>query len=289
MTVATEPVGILVRRWRERRNRSQLDVASAAELSTRHLSFIETGRSRPSPTMIEKICDELDVPLRERNVLHLAAGFAPAHAERAFTDLGAARSAVEAVLGGLEPNPAMAVNVRWELLAVNRSARGFLAGVPEKLIIPPGNVLTATLHPDGLRDRIVNLADWQRHVINRVRRQLARTRADGLAELLAELESYPDPGPATSTGPAAQRADDLAMPLRLRTDAGELSLLYTLTVFGAPRDVTLDEIAIETFFPADEASATALRAAASGVASGDHHRDGLVDVVGDVDDVQVRG
>jgi transcriptional regulator with XRE-family HTH domain len=286
MTLANEPVGALVRRWRERRHRSQLDVALAADLSARHLSFIETGRSTPSRAMIERICDELDVPLRDRNSFHLAAGFAPAHAERAYTDLGAARAAVESVLAGLEPNPAMAVNVRWELLAANRAAFAFLAEVPEELIKPPGNVLRATLHPDGLRDRIVNLAAWQQHVLHRVRRQLGRTSAAGVADLLAELESYPTPGGTELTQQAS--TDDLVVPLRLTTEYGELSLLYTLTVFGAPRDVTLDEIAIETFFPADERTAALLRRfSASGVASGNHHGDGLVDIVGDVNDVEV--
>ncbi|MCL2728541.1 MAG: helix-turn-helix transcriptional regulator [Actinomycetia bacterium] len=263
--VDDEPVGMLVRRWRERRRRSQLDVAVAANLSTRHLSCIETGRAMPSRTMIERLCDELEVPLRERNALHLAAGFAPAHPERPLAGLGAARDAVHAVLSGHEPNPAMAVNVRWELLAANRAAGAFLEGLPPALCAPPVNVLRATLHPDGLSRRIVNRAQWHGHVLRRVRRQLARTGAAGLAGLLAELESYPvaadgvrdraGRGDGNSTGPV----NDLAMPLRLATAHGELALLYTTTVFGSPRDVTLDEIALEAFFPADAATAELLR------------------------------
>lgn len=263
MTTTTEPVGALVRRWRERRRRSQLDVSLAAGLSTRHLSCIETGRANPSRDMIRRLCDELDVPLRERNALYLAAGFAPAHPERALADLGAARAAVEAVLAGHEPNPALAVNVRWELLAANRAMGLFLGAGAGEPADPPFNVLKATLHPDGLAGRIRNLPQWRAHVLRRVRRQLDRTSAAGLAELLAELESYPAPradaGEVSPPGPA----DDLVVPLLLSTEYGELALLYTTTVFGSPRDVTLDEIAIETFFPADPGTAATMRALAA--------------------------
>ncbi|WP_210943671.1 helix-turn-helix domain-containing protein [Streptomyces sp. MK37H] len=189
MTTTTEPVGVLLRSWRQRRRRSQLDVSLAAELSTRHLSCIETGRAKPSREMIRRLCDELDV-LRERNALYLAGGFAPVHPERALADLGAACAAVEAVLTGREPNPALAVNVRWELLAANRVMGVFLGDVTGESARPPLNVLRATLHPDGLSGRIRNLGQWRAHVLRRVRRQLERTSAAGLAELLAELESF---------------------------------------------------------------------------------------------------
>lgn len=263
-TTTTEPVGALLRRWRERRRRSQLDVSLAAELSTRHLSCVETGRANPSRDMIRRLCDELEVPLRERNALYLAGGFAPVHTERDFADLGAARAAVDAVLTGLEPHPALAVDVRWELVAANRAAELFLGGAGGSAK-QPLNVLKATLHPDGLAPRIRNLAQWRAHVLRRVRRQLERTAADGLAELLAELEGYPAPtadaaGPSVD-GPADGPADDLVVPLRLASEYGELALLYTTTVFGSPRDVTLDEIAIETFFPADPRTAELMRAA----------------------------
>jgi transcriptional regulator with XRE-family HTH domain len=256
-----EPVGMLMRRWRERRHRSQLDVSLAAEMSARHLSYIETGRANPSRSMIERLCEELEVPLRERNRFYLAAGFAPVHGEKPFEDLGVARAAVDSVLTGLEPNPAAAVNVRWELLAANGAMATFLGGLPEELTRPPLNMLRATLHPEGLAPRVRNLEQWRAHHLRRVRRQLARTAAAGLAELLAELESYPAPAP-DRTAVAAARADadnDLVHPLRIATDHGELALLYTATVFGSPRDVTLDEIAIETFFPADATTATLLR------------------------------
>ncbi|MFC9116559.1 MULTISPECIES: helix-turn-helix domain-containing protein [Streptomyces] len=258
MTTTTAPVGAQLRQWRERRRRSQLDVSLAAELSTRHLSCVETGRANPSRDMIRRLCDELDVPLRERNPLYLAAGFAPVHGERAFADLGAARAAVEAVLTGHEPNPALAVNVRWELLAANRAMEQFLGDVGREPSEPPFNVLKATLRPDGMAGRIRNLAEWRAHVLRRVRRQLERTADVGLAELLAELESYPAP-PRTDPPAPAGEANDLVVPLHLASEHGELALLYTTTVFGSPRDVTLDEIAIETFFPADRDTAALMR------------------------------
>jgi transcriptional regulator with XRE-family HTH domain len=263
MTVTTEPVGALVRRWREQRRRSQLDVSLAADVSTRHLSYVETGRATPSRDMIERLCDELEVPLRERNAFYLGAGFAPAYPERPYVDLGAAREAVEAVLRGLEPNPSLAVNLRWEMLAANDAMAAFLEGVPPSLLARPVNVLRATLHPDGLAPRIVNLAEWRDHVLRRVRRQWERTGSPDLGELLAELASYPAPDHGAAS--PADRGDDLVIPLRLATDFGELALLYTTTVFGAPRDVTLDEIAVETFFPADAATADALRGLAAAV------------------------
>lgn len=250
--------GALVRRWRTRRHRSQLDVAVSAGISTRHLSYVETGRSTPSRAMIERICDELDVPLRDRNEIYLAAGLAPAHPERPLTDLGPARAAVDAVLAGHEPNPAVAVNVRWDVLAANRAMQRFLADLPPALAGPPLNVLRATLHPEGLARRLRDGARWRAGLLRRVRRQHERVGDPALAELLAELESYPPPPGGDGDG----AADDIAVPLRLAVDGGELSFLYTVTVFGSPRDVTLDEIAVETFFPADDATREALAALA---------------------------
>lgn len=256
MTITHEPVGDLVRRWRERRRRSQLDVSIAAEVSARHLSFIETGRARPSAEMIERLCDELQVPLRERNGFYLAAGFAPVYPERPLADLGVARAAVEAVLSGHEPNPAMAINVRWELMAANRSMQVFFQSVPADLLEEPVNVLRAMLHPRGMARQVRNYGQWRAGMLRRVRRQLDHTGAEGLAELLAEVESYPAPDGQVG---AALAENDLVLPTVLVTEYGDLSLHHALTVFGAARDVTLDEIAIETFFPADTASARLLR------------------------------
>lgn len=258
MTVTQEPVGELVRRWRQRRRRSQLDVSIAAGVSARHLSFIETGRAQPSRDMLERLCDELDVPLRERNSFYLAADFAPPYAERPLADLGIARSAVDAVLTGHEPNPAMAVNVRWDLLAANDTMRVLLGDLDEQFLGRPVNVLRAMLHPDGMAKRVRNYAQWRAAMMRRVRRQLDRTAADGLAGLLEEIQSYP--APSDGAGGAGSSPDnDLVTPTVLVTEHGDLSLHHALTVFGAARDVTLDEIAIETFFPADDRSADLLR------------------------------
>lgn len=210
--------------------------------------------------MIERICDELEVPLRHRNRLYLAAGYAPVHPERPFVDLGAAKEAVRAVLGGLEPNPAVAVNVHWDVLAVNDAMHAFLEGLPVELARPPLNILRATLHPDGLAGQVSNLAAWRAHVLRRVRRQLERTSAEGLRALLTELASYPAGGTAAVASGAA--GAELVVPLQLNTTYGTLSLLYSTTVFGSSKDVTLDELAIETFFPADAATARVLRALA---------------------------
>ena len=208
--------------------------------------------------MIERLCDELDVPLRERNVFYLAAGFAPPYAERPLADLGVARAAIDAVPTGHEPNPAMAVNVRWDLLAANHAMRALLGDLGETSSGQPVNVLRAMLHPDGMAKRVRNYAQWRAAMMRRVRRQLERTAADGLAELLEEVQSYP--APQGEAGGAGEITDnDLVTPTVLVTEHGDLSLHHALTVFGAARDVTLDEIAIETFFPADDRSADLLR------------------------------
>ncbi|MGY0501412.1 helix-turn-helix transcriptional regulator [Nocardia sp. FBN12] len=261
-------VGSLLRQWRQRRRRTQLELSLAAGLSARHLSFVETGRAVPSREMIERLCDELEVPLRARNHLHLCAGYAPVHTERPLRDLGRVRVAVEAVLAGHEPNPAVVVDARWNLLSANRTMTGFLAAVPAHLREPHTNMLRATLHPDGLAGQIRNHGQWREHTLRRVRRQLDRIADPALADLLAELESYPV---ATDSGEIAGRLDaDVCTPMLLDTEAGPLSLLYAVTVFGSPRDVTLDEIAVEMFFPADDNTRRVLAAmsASSGVLVG---------------------
>lgn len=216
--------------------------------------------------MIERLCGELDVPLRERNNFYLSAGFAPTYAERPLAELGVARAAVDAVLTGHEPNPAMAINVRWELLAANQAMQALFGDLDEKFLEQPVNVLRAMLHPDGMAKRVRNYEQWRAGTLRRVRRQLERTAADGLAELLKELESYPAPsGRANNAGTIPD--NDLVTPTVLATEHGNLSLHHALTVFGAARDVTLDEIAIETFFPADDQSAKLLRTLTDGQAA----------------------
>lgn len=252
---AAPTAGELLRTWRQRRRRSQLDLATAADVSTRHLSFVETGRSIPSRTMIQRLCDELDVPLRDRNDVYLAAGLAPVHRRRPLAELGPVLDAVDAVLLGHEPNPAVAVDSRWDMLGSNRAMDRFLADLPPMLAEPPLNMLRVTLHPDGLARAVLNGPQWRAHVLRRVRRQLDRTADPGLADLLAELSGYPvQPGED-----APSPAGDVVAPLLLATPAGTLALLYTVTVFGSPRDVTVDEIAVETFFPADDATRALLQ------------------------------
>jgi transcriptional regulator with XRE-family HTH domain len=257
---ATRPIGDLLREWRQRRRLSQLDFAVEAEISSKHLSFLETGRSRPSRDMLLKLVDLLDVPLRERNTLLIAAGFAPMFTERKLDDpsLQTARAAMEMVLKGHEPYPAVAVDRHWTLLAANRAVAPMLVGISPALLEPPMNVLKASLHPDGLAPRIVNLAQWRSHLFARLKRQIEISADAVLIELLKELSEYPAPQ-VTSRSVEADSANAFVVPLRLATPTGVLSFISTTTVFGTPIDVTLSELALESFFPADAATAAALR------------------------------
>jgi transcriptional regulator with XRE-family HTH domain len=256
MVTSAPPVGDLVREWRQRRRLSQLDLALKADVSARHLSFVETGRAQPSRDMVLHLAEQLDVPLRERNTLLLAAGFAPGFPERPLQDpaLAGARDAVERVLAGHEPYPAIAVDRGWNLVAANRAIAPFLACVAPALQQPPVNVLRASLHPEGMASRIANLAEWRAHIFARLRRQIDITGDAGLVELLGELRAYPAP-----PDPAAPDELSIVVPLRFLSPAGPLNLISTTMVFGTPLDVTLSELAIETFFPADAAAAATLR------------------------------
>jgi transcriptional regulator with XRE-family HTH domain len=258
MQTESLPVGNLLRQWRQRRRMSQLDLALGAEISARHLSFVETGRSVPSREMLLHLAERLEVPHRERNALLLAAGYAPAFRERPLSDpaLDAAREAVERLLAAHEPYPALAVDRHWSMLAHNRAAARLFTGIAPALLQPPVNVLRLSLHPDGAAPRIANLAEWRAHVFARLGRQIELTADPVLADLLRELRAYPAPeGPP----PAGEPRHEVVVPLQLVTPAGVLSLLSTTTVFGTPVDVTLAELALETFLPADAASAALLR------------------------------
>ncbi|WP_315726282.1 MULTISPECIES: helix-turn-helix transcriptional regulator [unclassified Bradyrhizobium] len=249
-------VGEHLRQWRQRRHLSQLDLALDAEISARHLSFVETGRAAPSRDMVLKLAERLDVPLRERNVLLVAAGYAPAFQQRPLDDpaLKAAREAMHLVLKAHEPNPALAVDRHWNLVAANRMIAPLLAGIPERLLAPPLNVLRVALHPEGLAARTVNLAEWCGHLLERLHRQCEATADADLLTLYQELKSYPIPA---RSGPVA--TDSVAIPLRLRVGADVLSFFSTTMVFGTPVDITLSELALETFFPADELTAARLK------------------------------
>ena len=246
-------VGPLLREWRQRRRLSQLDLALDADVSTRHLSYVETGRSRPSAEMVLHLAERLDVPLRERNQLLLAAGYAPAYGQRDLDEpaMGPVREALDRVLAGHEPYPALAVDRHWGLVAMNRAVGVLLAGVAAHLLEPPVNVLRLTLHPEGMAPRIVNLPEWRAHLLERLGREAVATGDPALAALHEELAALP--------GGAGVAADvgAIAVPLRLRDP--ELTLISTVTTFGTAVDVTVAELAVEAFFPADEATAERLR------------------------------
>ncbi|HYD43975.1 MAG TPA: helix-turn-helix transcriptional regulator [Phenylobacterium sp.] len=259
-TPQTRPVGDHLREWRRRRRLSQLDLALDAEISTRHLSFIETGRSQPSRDMVLRLADQLEIPQRERNVLLVSAGFAPVFPERPLDHPGmaAARQAVELVLAAHEPWPALAVDRHWNLVAANRAVGALLAAEDQSLLAPPVNILRLSLHPQGLAPIIVNFADWRAHALERLHRQVAASADPVLAQLHAELATLPSP-PGAARDVAHEDFSGVAVPLQLRTPIGELNFFSTVTVFGTPVDVTLTELAIESFFPADPQTAEALR------------------------------
>jgi len=261
MTASMQPVGSLLREWRQRRHLSQLDLACDAEISTRHLSFLETGRSQPSREMILNLAERLEIPLRERNTLLLAAGYAPTFAERSLGDpaLRAARRAVDLVLAGHEPYPALAVDRHWTMIASNQAMTPFLTGVDAALLQSPVNALRLGLHPAGIAPRIGNFAEWRSHILARLSRQIHLTADPILTALMKELAAYPvPPGAASHARPSADYGD-VIVPLQLITENGCLSLFSTTTIFGTPMDVTLSELAIESFFPADEATAAAFQ------------------------------
>jgi transcriptional regulator with XRE-family HTH domain len=257
---SAKPVGELIRQWRQHRRLSQLDLAGEADISTRHLSYVETGRALPSRAMLLHLAERLAIPLRERNALLTAAGYAPMYAEHSLADpaLAAARKAVDLVLSGHEPYPAIAVDRHWTLVAANAAVPPLLAGVRAELLQPPVNVLRLSLHPQGLAPRIANLAQWRAHLIARLHAQIAVTNDGRLSELMRELCEYPVP--AASDHDVGRDADHagIVVPLQLRTDAGLLSFLSTTTVFGTPVDITLQELALESFFPADAQTARIL-------------------------------
>jgi transcriptional regulator with XRE-family HTH domain len=266
-TMQAQPVGNLLREWRQRRRMSQLDLASEAEISSKHLSFLETGRSLPSRDMLLHLAEQLAIPLRERNILLIAAGYAPVFPERSLEDpaLHVARKAVELVLAGHEPSPALAVDRHWTLIASNNAIPPLLAGVDAALLQPPVNVLRLSLHPAGLAPRIANLPEWRAHLLARLRHQIDLSADPVLVELLRELNGYPMPNSARSRPPISDREyAGVVVPFRLITEAGQLTFFSTTTIFGTPIDITLSELAIESFFPADAVTAAAVRRLAAG-------------------------
>ena len=266
--VRTDPalrasLGDLLREWRKRRHQSQLALALEAGISQRHLSFVESGRAQPSREMVLRLAEHLDMPLRERNRLLDAAGFAPVYPEHALDDpaLDAARRAIERVLQAHEPYPAIAIDRHWNLVAANRAATPFMANVAPSLLGPPTNVLRLSLHPEGMAPRIANLTQWRTYLLRRLQRECELTGDATMRDLLAELHGYSYPAATErSAMPSIAHADErVFVPLQLVTEAGVLSFISTTTVFGTPVDVTVSELALECFFPADDATADFLR------------------------------
>ena len=251
--------GELLRDWRRRRRLSQLDLALEADVSARHVSFVETGRAKPSADMVIQLAEHLEVPLRDRNTLLLAAGFAPAYAQRDLDEpeMGPVREAIDRVLRGHEPYPAVVVDRHWGLVAANRAVPLLIGGAADHLLEPPVNVLRLSLHPDGMAPRIVNLGEWRAHLLDRLGRQAVVSGDPALFALHEELAGYP--GGEGGHVPDLE-AGAIAVPLRLRTDDGELAFISTATTFGTATDVTVSELAIESFFPADDATAGVLTA-----------------------------
>ena len=258
----TEPlhIGDHLREWRQRRRLSQLDLAVEAEISARHLSFVETGRAAPSREMVLKLAERLEVPLRERNVLLVAAGYAPAFPQRPLEDpaLKSARQAIDLVLRAHEPNPALAYDRHWNLVSANRMVAALLDGIPQRLLGQPLNILRLAFHPEALAPRTVNLAEWCGHLLERLHRQCEATADPALISLYHDLKSYPIPARS-----APLSNDNVAIPFKLRHEGEVLSFISTPMVFGTPVDITLSELALETFFPADERTADWLRRTAA--------------------------
>lgn len=256
--------GALLRDWRVRRRLSQLECALEADISQKHLSFIESGRARPSREMVLHLTERLGVPLRERNAIMLAAGYAPAFPARDLSDpaLAPARAAIAAILKAHEPYPALAFDRRWNLIDANAGVARLLTLVTDmSLLRPPVNVLRLSFDPGGLAPHIVNLDQWRAHILERLRQQIGVTGDPELTALRDDLARLAGPGGPIDDA-SAEAAASIAVPLRLRTPAGELALISTTTIFGTPVDVTLSELALETFFPADDPTAIALRALA---------------------------
>ncbi|NED98551.1 helix-turn-helix domain-containing protein [Phytoactinopolyspora halotolerans] len=257
---AAAAVGQALRAWRERRRLTQLELSARAEVSTRHISFIETGRSTPTASMILRLTECLDVPLRDRNAMLLRAGFAPAYTQRPLTEpsLAVVNDAINRILDAHTPYPAVVVDRQWNLVAANDAIDLLTAGSADFLLEPPVNVLRLTLHPQGMAPRIVNLTEWSTHILTRLRQDCDATADPHLEQLLTELRGYSAPAPsapASQVGTGTATPPALVVPMRLRTAEGVISLFSMTTVFGTPTDVTVSELAIESFYPEDDITA----------------------------------
>ena len=265
MSTSPRPIGDLIRDWRQRRRLSQFELACDAEISTKHLSFLETGRARPTREMLLHLADRLAIPLRDRNTMLRGAGFTPSYQERALDDpeFRAARHSIDHILKVHEPNPALAIDRHWGLIAANASVTSLTAGVDPLLLRPPVNIIRLSLHPAGLAPRIINLVEWRMHIVGRLQQQIEITGDPVLVDLVEEVRDYPlPPGPAGRAKP--QDHERVAIPFHLATVHGVMSFFSTSTVFATPVDITLSELSIESFFPADHATGSLLRQMAEG-------------------------
>lgn len=261
MDTDMQQFGGLLREWRTRRRFSQLALAVDVEISQRHLSFLESGRSRPSRDMVLRLTDHLGVPLAERNAFLRAAGFAPAYRERSLSapELQEALSIIAQILAATEPHPSLAVDRHWTLLSANAAVGPLLAGVAPHLLKPPVNVLRLSLHPEGLAPRILNYREWRSHILARLARDIEACADRVLIALKEEIAAYRPPA-GGAAGPAHPVAGQgIAIPLRLSSPEGPLEFLGTTTVFGTAEDITLAGVVIESFYPADAGTAAAMR------------------------------
>lgn len=256
MNLQHRHVGEHLRDWRQRRRLSQLDLASEAEISARHLSFLETGRSQPSREMILHLSEQLEIPMRERNVLLVAAGFAPIFPERSLDDpaLAAARKAIDLMLESQKPYPAFAIDRHWNIATSNFALPQMYVNVAPEMLVRPVNAMRLSLHPKGLAPSIVNFVEWRAHLLHRLRAQVEMTADPKLIELQRELLSYPAP-----SQPAGKVTHDVVVPFKVRVADTVMSFFSTTMVFGTPIDVTLSELALESFFPADAETAAAVQ------------------------------
>ncbi|MGW3247529.1 helix-turn-helix domain-containing protein [Streptomyces sp. NPDC001070] len=263
MTTTTAGVGTLLRGWRERRRISQLELALRADSSARHISFIETGRSRPSQAMVLRLAEHLDVPVRERNALLVAAGYAPAYPETPLRDpaMHPLRDSLDRLLAAYDPFPALVLDGMYDVVAANQGVGALLEGVAPHLLRPPLNAMRITLHPEGIAPRILNLRQWRGHLLERIERQIAMSGHGPLRALYAELISYPVPQGRDADGSASADTEvfPFALPMRIEHGGRVLSFISTATTFNTPMDVTVSELAIETFLPADPETAAALQ------------------------------
>lgn len=251
-------MGELIRTWRQRRNLSQLELSLDSAISARHLSFVETGRANPSREMVLHLCERLEIPLRERNGLLLAAGFAPLYSERSLDhdEMAPVRSALEHFLRAHEPYPAVVVDGHWNLISANDALGVLVDGVAPGLLAPPANGLRITLHPDGMAPRILNFAQWSSHLIRRLRRRAAITADLELERLYEEVREYPDV--ELRDAGSDSEASEIVLPLRIRHSSGDLAFLSTISTFGSAHDITLAELSVEAFYPASAATANVL-------------------------------